>query len=505
MRWREFGALAALLALAATAATSADLVGAAEAGDSAAVRAQIDSGANVNAADSGGTTALHWAAHLGDVSMAEALVTAGADVNARNAYGVRPISLACSSGSGKLVKLLLEAGAEAEASRSGGETALMTAARTGNLEAVEALLAHGADPNASERNAQTALMWASAEGHEPVVKALIAAGADLRATLDSGFNPLFFAVREGRADVARTLLAAGYDVNEALQRRTRPQYQHADSGMSPLILAIENGHYELAVALLEAGADPNDERTGYTPLHTITWVRKPKNSDYGSDPAPEGSGNLSSLQFVQTLVAMGADVNRRLANGHSIAPKINVQGATPFLFAADKADVPLMKTLLDLGADPLLPNVEGTTPLMAAAGLGTTAPLEEAGTEQEAYQATKLLLSLGADIHAVDSNGETVMHGAAYGSFPTVIQLLAESGADPELWKQPNKHGWTPLFIAEGYRPGNFKPAPLVIATLEQLMVAEGISTEGPRPRHIGTYEKARLARQQVRIDPRTR
>ena len=282
----------------------------------------------------------------------------------------------------------------------------MTAARTGNAEAVEALLARGADPNATERNAQTALMWASAEGHEQVVKALIAGGADLKATLDSGFNPFFFAVREGHADVARALLAAGYDVNEALQRRARPQYQHADSGMSPLILAIENGHFELAVALLEAGADPNDERTGYTPLHTITWVRKPKNSDYGSDPAPEGSGNLSSLQFVRALVAMGADVNRGLANGKSIAPKINIQGATPFLFAADKADVPLMKTLLDLGADPMLPNVEGTTPLMAAAGLGTTAPLEEAGTEQEAYEATKLLLSLGADIDAVDGNGE---------------------------------------------------------------------------------------------------
>ena len=505
MGWKELGAVAALLALAATAATGADLVSAAEAGDSAAVRAQLNSGADANAADLDGTTALHWAAHLGDANMAEALVTAGAAVNARNAYGVRPISLACSSGSGRLVKLLLEAGAEAGAVRSGGETALMTAARTGNLDAVEALLDHGADPNATERNAQTALMWASAEGHEPVVRALIAAGADLKATLDSGFNALFFAVREGRADVVRTLLSAGYDVNEALQRRARPRYQHADSGMSPLILAIENGHYELAVALLEAGADPNDERTGYTPLHTITWVRKPKNSDYGSDPAPEGSGNLSSLQFVQTLVAMGADVNRRLANGHPMAPKINVQGATAFLFAADKADVPLMKTLLDLGADPLLANVEGTTPLMAAAGLGTTAPLEEAGTEQEAYEATKLLLSLGADINRLDSNGETVMHGASYGSFPAVIQLLAESGADPELWKQPNKHGWTPLFIAEGYRPGNFKPAPLAIAAIERLMAAEGIPTEGPRPRHVGTYEKARLARQQVRIDPRQR
>ena len=505
MRWKEIGAAVALLTLVAATAAGADLVSAAEAGDDAGVRAQVAGGANVNATDSDGTTALHWAAYVGNLSMAEALVTAGADVNTANAYGVQPISLACDSGNADLVKLLLDAGADANAVRDGGETALMTAARTGNLEAVEALLARGADPNATERNEQTALMWASAEGHARVVKALIAGGADLKVTLDSGFNPFFFAVREGHADVARTLLAAGYDVNEALHRRARPQYQHADSGMSPLILAIENGHFELAVALLEAGADPNDERTGYTPLHTITWVRKPKNSDYGSDPAPEGSGNLSSLQFVRALVAMGADVNRGLANGKSISPKINIQGATPFLFAADKADVPLMKTLLELGADPRLPNVEGTTPLMAAAGLGTTAPLEEAGTEQEAYEATKLLLSLGADINAVDSNGETVMHGAAYGSFPTVIHLLAESGADPALWKQPNKHGWTPLFIAEGYRPGNFKPAPLVIGTLEQLMAAEGISTEGPRPRHIGTYEKARLARQQVRVDPRQR
>ena len=274
-------------------------------------------------------------------------------------------------------------------------------------------------------------MWAAAEGHAPVVEALIKAGADFRLTLDSGFNAMFFAVREGSINVVRALLRAGVDPNEPLHRKGRPKYQFANTGMSPLILAIENGHYELAVALLEAGADPNDERTGFTPLHTITWVRKPKNSDFGSDPSPEGSGNLSSLQFVRTLVAMGADVNAGLANGTSQPPKINLEGATPFLFAADKADVPLMKTLLELGADPFLPNVENTTPLMAAAGLGTTAPLEEAGTEEEAFEATKLLLELGADINAVDDNGETVMHGAAYGSFPTVVQLLADNGADP--------------------------------------------------------------------------
>lgn len=230
----------------------------------------------------------------------------------------------------------------------------------------------------------------------------------------------------------------------------------------------------------------------------MTWVRKPKVSDYGSDPAPEGSGNLSSLQFVRTLAAMGADVNRRLSTGKSQAPRINSRGATAFLFAADKADVPLMQVLLELGADPFIPNVENTTPLMVAAGLGTTAPLEEAGTEEEAHEATQLLLELGADINAVDDNGETAMHGAVYGSFPSVIQLLADNGADPDLWKRPNRHGWTPLFIAEGYRPGNFKPAPAAIAAVTGLMAREGLPTGGPRPRHIGTYEKARLATQRA-------
>ena len=497
MNWGRIAGLSALLVGVATAVAAAPqprLADAAENGDGATVRSLLDAGADVDSAQADGTTALHWAAYHDHTDTAELLVRFGADVNAENAYGVPPLSLACTNRNAALVKLLLNAGANVNAARPGGETVLMTAARTGSLEAVEALLARGANANALERNGQSALMWASAEGHAPVVEALIDAGADFGLTLDSGFNPMFFAVREGRTDVVRTLLRAGIDVNEALHRKGRPMYTFARSGISHLLMAIENGHFELAVALLEAGADPNDARAGFTPLHTITWVRKPEVSDFGSDPVPEGSGNLSSLQFVRTLVAMGAEVNARLENGKSRAPKINVKGATPFLFAADRADVPLMKLLLELGADPFLPNVEGTTPLMAAAGLGTTAPLEEAGTEEEALAATKLLLELGADINAVDDHGETVMHGAAYGSFPTVVQLLAEKQADSEIWRQRNKHGWTPLFIAEGYRPGNFKPGPATIEALQGVMAAEGISTEGPRPRHIGLYEKARLA-----------
>ena len=225
------------------------------------------------------------------------------------------------------MKLLLDAGANANASLPGGETVLMTAARAGNLEAVKALLARGANPNARERREQTALMWAAAEGHAAVVRALIEAGAAIDAKLKSGFTPLFFAVREGHIEVARALLEAGVNVNETLQAqkaivdRSRRAYGTGRNGTSPLLMAVENGHFELAIALVDAGADPNDQRSGFTPLHAITWVRKPDASD-GGDPPPIGSGRLTSLQFVRALVERGANVNARLNKGAPRPPDI---------------------------------------------------------------------------------------------------------------------------------------------------------------------------------------
>src|SRR5206468_2628535 len=121
----------------------------------------------------------------------------------------------------------------------------------------------------------------------------------------------------------------------------RPTGKDPVAGTSPLVLAIENGHFELAVALLDAGADPNDQRSGFTPLHTITWVRKPNLGD-GDDgnPPPIGSGNMTSLQFVKSLVAHGADVNARLTKGASGKGVLGKVGATPFLMAALTADAP---------------------------------------------------------------------------------------------------------------------------------------------------------------------
>src|SRR5947207_2655312 len=353
----------------------------------------------------------------------------------------------------------------------------MTAARTGKVGAVKALLSRRAVVDAKERRGQTALMWAAAEGHAPVVELLITAGADFRTPLpDSGFSPLFFAAREGRTEVVRALLKAGADVNESMQPR-KISGKGPRKGMSPLVLAVENGHFDLAVALLEAGADPNDQRSGFTALHTLTWVRKPNRGDGDDgDPAPIGSGNLSSLQFARELVAHGADVNARLQTGKSGKGILTRKGATPFLLAAVTADMAYMRLLVELGADPLMPNAENCSPLMAAAGVGTLAPTEEAGTEPEALEAVQLALDLGGEVNAVDDNGETAMHGGAYKSLPKVVQLLADKGAKIEVWNRTNKYGWTPLRIAEGYRVGNFKPSAETIAAIHRVMRMAGVT-----------------------------
>jgi ankyrin repeat protein len=180
------------------------------------------------------------------------------------------------------------------------------------------------------------------------------------------------------------------------------------------------------------------------------------------------------------LVKLGANVNTRVPRGAAGNGRFTKAGATPFLLAARTADLPLMKLLLELGADPLLPNKDGATPLMGAAGLGCFAPTEEAGTEAECLEAVSYLLSLGMDVNTVDANGETAMHGAAYKSLPKMVQFLASRGAKIEVWNRKNKSGWTPLLIAEGFRPGNFKPSEDTIAALYRVMRAAGIT---PPPR----------------------
>jgi len=161
--------------------------------------------------------------------------------------------------------------------------------------------------------------------------------------------------------------------------------------------------------------------------------------------------------------------------------------------ASATADVAYMRELLELGAKPSVGNDDHCTPLLVACGIGVggSAANEVAGTEPEVLEAAQLLLDLGADVNAVDANGETAMHGAAYKNLPKVVQWLADKGAKVEIWNRTNKYGWTPLMIAEGHRPGNFKPSAETVAAVQQVMLAAGVKaheTAGPAEARVQTH-----------------
>ena len=438
-----------------------------------------------------GTTALHLAVYEDRTEDAKKLLAEGADAKAKNRYGVTPMTLACANGNADLVTALLGAGADANAKGNGGETPLMTASRTGLPEPVKALLKAGAKVNTPDKKGQTALMWAAVEGHAETVKLLLKESADREARLGSGFNAWFFAARQGHRDVVDVLLANGADANAPMKNKGGGG-RTPRNGTSALILAIENGHFDLATRLLEACADANDMRSGYAPLHVLTWVRKPRRGD-GIDgaPPPRGSGDMTSLQFVDQLIKHGAKVNLQLKKGASGANRLGRPGSTPFLLASRTADLPLMKLLIKHGADFRQPNKQGRTPLLAAAGVALGPEADEAASEADAIVAVNYLLDLDADIDVVDKEGDTVMHAAAYKQAPKLVRLLADKGADINVWNRKNRHGWTPLLIAQGFRFGNYKPSDPTITALSEVMLARGVTPpKAPPPPGTGKREK---------------
>ena len=469
---------------AAAGAVDTDLMAAIRAANADGVRAALSRGADVSDTDPDGTTPLHWAVHRNDSAIVQLLLDAGADANASDRYDMRPITLACTNGNAAIVELLLNAGADANTMWTEGETALMTAARTGSADVVELLLDHGADVNAVETwRGQTALMWAAAEGHVEVIPPMLARGADITRRSASGWSPLLFAAREGQIDVARTLLAAGADVADALpvvkqETTTNAAAGRSATGLDAFLLAAANAHYELAALLVDRGADVNNASRGWSALHQVSWVRKAGIAG-SNNPAPKGSGAMTSLEFVRKLVEAGADVNAQVTTQPPAGiTRLHFIGGTPFLLAARTGDADLMRLLVELGADPLLPNEQNTTPIMVAAGVGTSAPGEDPGTESEVLDAVKVAIELGGDLNGVDDNGETAMHGAAYKHVPKVVAFLAEAGADVEVWNQPNAHGSTPLDIVEavgGNLTATVSPSPATAAAIREVLEAAGV------------------------------
>lgn len=485
--------------VAVASAAEAPVADAVQALDRQALHALLETSVDVNAAQVDGMTALHWAARHDDLEVAELLLQSDADATVSNRYGVTPLALACTNGNAPLVERLLDAGADPNTTLPGGETALMIAARTGRLGPVKALLLRGADPHATVlgmgrqegvganaflrrmedptifdfklKSEQTALTWAAAEGHAEVVAELIEFGADFRQALESGFTPLLFAVRAGHMDVVKTLMEAGADVtlriNPAEEWRHRGYVKRLRPDATALHVAVENGHFELAAYLLDSGADPNAaDPVGYTALHAVTNARRVALGD--ANPPPRPTGDMTSLDLVRKLAAHGADLNAGLTGPGLLNLGIQVYGPTAFLAAAQTADLEFMRTLVELGAAPLLTDRNGSNALML---LGA-----RTGSEAEVIAGIDMLLALGIDIDAVNDSGETAMHQAAYRDRSAPIKLLAARGADIAVWNRENVFGSTPLALAAGYQgKRTIRPHPVAEGAIREVMIAAGV------------------------------
>ena len=418
--------------------------------DAQAVHTLLKQGVDVNAALADGTTALHWAVHRDDPATVDLLIAAGARVNVADDYDVTPLWLACTNRNSHVVEQLLKAGANPNATLPTAETVLMRAAHTGSADVVNLLLEErGVNVNARETTlGQTALMWAAAEGHAEVVRALIGHGADVHARSTARYTAFLLSARNTDLTTAEALLDAGADVNEA-----------AYDGTTALVIATIRGNTTLAKLLLEKGADAN-AGPGFAPLHRA--VDDPVDTLRGMGRNPDEDSEWSifaglpgpaKVELVKALLAHGANPNLRAARRPSYERRrANAGpglGATPFWIAARVADIEMMRLLLASGADPSLATSRNVTPLMVAAGVSRGTGNNPV-PQSRAVETVKLCMENGNDVNAVSADGETALHGAVYrgpqGS-ESLIRLLVDNGAKVNV---KNKHGWTPLTIAEG-------------------------------------------------------
>jgi uncharacterized protein len=538
----RIGAVALILAGALSAAAAEPLIDAVKNNDIEGLRRQLQGRPLIDAAESDGSTALHWAIRRNNTEMTRLLIAAGANPAAATRYSITPLHLAASNGNAAILEMLLKAGIDANSTALEGQTALMTAALNGNPDAIRVLLAHGAQVNVREPlKGQTALMWAAGAGNAAAVKLLAGAGAEIQAKSRTGYTALLFAVLNQRIEAVRSLLDADASANDA-----------APDGTSAVNMAIVNAYYDIASLLLDFGADPNASDPRGSALHTLAWLRKPGatgsaavGGDLRGPPVP--NGNVSSIELVQKLLARGADPNRpvyvgerrfsKLGGASTNPPNIELgrhiltyDGATPFWLAANHGDVEYMRALLAHGADPKIPNKFGVTPLMVAAGLnyyeGET-PGPYTGTpEEERLEAVKLALEAGNDLHAradfgdyrmagdpkyiayyyplniedlVDLgtgdprwDGSTALHGAVVSGQPSIAKFLIDKGARIDAVSDA---GWTPLLLARGFFLANAeKVYPEIEKVLIQAHQAQGLPVPDriPVPRPVGEEILAR-------------
>jgi ankyrin repeat protein len=450
----------------------------------------LNAHANVNAETRlESLTPLYMACESGSAPMVELLLKHGANVDQGDGLGTTPLMMAAAAGNAAVVKVLLDHGADVNAKEHAHEqTALMFAANLDRADVISVLLAHGADPNIESkvepahqaaRKKRAALpitaskpgeklgsvdakQTAGSVSHSRKISAGTTPNGDkatddadaarkdedfprIAAKLMGGMTPLLFAARQDNIPAATALLAGGANINEV----------SGSEHTTPLVMAIMNGHYDFAKMLVEHGADVNlANDMGIAPLWATEDVQYAP-IEWSPEPLVNQE-KTNYLSLMKLLLAHGENPNARLKeepwertqaeNTQWSQGVNNPAGATAFYRAAQAWDVPAMKLLKDNGADPTIATNVGSTPLMAAAGLGWAA-MYTTTAAPTTMAAVQYCMSLGSDVNAQDKLGYTPLMAAAFMGDLKVIQYLVDHGADV---KAKDKAGDTVADLANG-------------------------------------------------------
>jgi ankyrin repeat protein len=325
----------------------------------------------------------------------------------------------------------------------------MMASRTGKLDAVRVLLDRGAKVNTQETwGGTTALMWAVSEKHPQVAKLLVERGADANirsyyvpSASGRGFEgttpvpnkpvsqefeefasgwltPLMLAARENDVESARLLVKAGADVNA-----------QAGDGKDALSLAFFDGSYDVAGFLLDSGVKVNQaDAQRFTPLF---WAVDRRNME--TAPNFPWMETRDPLPLIKKMLDAGADPNALInstprARMREGSPRLVY--ATALMRAALAGDVELAKLLLSHGADSRISSKDRETTLMAACGTGFINGYHRQRTPAERLELVKLLVDSGQDVNAADNYGITPLMVAANLGDIEVVKYLISKGAD---------------------------------------------------------------------------
>jgi ankyrin repeat protein len=385
------------------------LLKAAAAGHYRDVAALIQQGADVNAKDRDGKSALMYAIGYHDWDIARALIQAGADTTVAAKDGKSILFAAIEEKNTELALLLIDNSRAKNLSGTAGLSPLLPAVASSNVKVIEALLRAGVDPNVAGGEGKTPLHLAAEKGQAPIVTILIQAGAAIEAVDWSRRTPLLEALIENRTDTAKLLLGSGADI-----------HARDEDGDTPLLVAVNRGNAELVRILLDAGAEVNVQgRYGFTPL-----ILTPFEGQY---------------EIFEMLLAAGAKLDAQ-----------DSDGSTALLTAASFKESWLVGKLVEAGANVKLADNRGRTALMELADWdeGKT-PKQRKGSPPKRMEDGKILmrmlLAAGSDVQARNDEGESALSIAAAGHPLWKLKMLVKAGADV---RAVNKEGNTPLGLA---------------------------------------------------------